>query len=80
MQVEHHDLHHEFPEFTARIHYLKVSNSRFAKLFSQYDIQEHEIRRIENGGSLISDSELEAMKSNRLKLKDMLYGMLAEPV
>jgi uncharacterized protein YdcH (DUF465 family) len=76
MQVEHHDLHREFPEFSGKIHELKTTDAHFAKLFEKYDALDHEIRRIENAGSLISDAELEAKKLHRVQLKDQLYNLL----
>ena len=36
MQVDHHDLHHEFPEMIDAIHALKTGNAHFAKLFDSY--------------------------------------------
>jgi uncharacterized protein YdcH (DUF465 family) len=76
MQIEHHDLHHEFPEYAERIHQLKTSDAHFAKLFGEYDRLDHEVRRIEEAGSLISDAEMEEMKLERVHLKDKLYAYL----
>jgi uncharacterized protein len=76
MQIEHHDLHREFPEYGDRIHLLKTSNTHFAKLFDEYDRLDHQVRRIELQGSLLSDAEMEAMKMDRVHLKDKLYAYL----
>ena len=38
---EHHDLHHEFPEFKDTIHQLKMSNHHFTRLFDEY----HKVNR-----------------------------------
>lgn len=78
MQVEHHDLHHEFPEYGERISLLKTSDAHFARLFNEYDQLDHQIRRIENAGSLISDSELETLKLKRVHLKDELFAYLTK--
>lgn len=80
MQVEHHDLHHDFPEFGERIHYLKTHNAHFTKLFGEYDELDHGIRKIENGGSLIADRDLTAMKLRRVALKDELSAYFTLPV
>jgi uncharacterized protein len=80
MQVEHHDLHHEFPEYGARIHYLKTTDAHFGKLFREYDELDHSIRRIENGGSLMADRDLTTLKAHRVALKDELYGYLSQPI
>jgi uncharacterized protein len=79
MQLEHHDLHHEFPQYSDRIHALKVSDAHFGKLFAEYDRLDHEIRRLEEEGLLISDAEMEAMKLDRVRLKDKLYAYLITP-
>ena len=76
MQIEHHDLHHEFPEYGERIHQLKLSDAHFARLFNEYDLLDHEIRRIELAGSLISDGEMDTLKLSRVHLKDKLYAYL----
>jgi uncharacterized protein YdcH (DUF465 family) len=76
MQIQKHDLHHEFPEFNEAIHELKMSNNHFARLFDEYHTLDKEIIRFEEGLELTSDFDLETRKKARLKLKDELYGML----
>lgn len=76
MQIEHHNLHREFPEYGDRINLLKTSDAHFSKLFNEYDALDHQVRRIEMEGSLISDAEMEAMKLKRVHLKDKLYAYL----
>ena len=49
MQIEKHDLIHEFPEHKQRIHDLKMSDNYFARLFNEYHKLDHEVRRIEEG-------------------------------
>ena len=36
MLVEHHDLHHEFPEYLDHIHSLKTSSEQFGHLYDEY--------------------------------------------
>ena len=76
MALEHHDLVHEFPEHREKIHVLKTSHAHFAKLFDEYHVTTREVERLEGVGTPVSDTALEAMKKNRLKLKDDLYAML----
>jgi uncharacterized protein YdcH (DUF465 family) len=76
MALEHHDLIHEFPEHREKIHTLKTGSTRFAKLFDEYHIATREVERLEGVGTPVSDTTLEVMKKNRLKLKDELYTML----
>ena len=76
MHVEHHDLHHEFPEFSDAIHNLKVSNHHFGKLFTEYHELTAEIEQLETQDVPVDDFTIEEMKKKRVKLKDELYTML----
>ncbi|QDX81122.1 GTP-binding protein [Denitratisoma sp. DHT3] len=78
MTIEHHDLHHEFPEFKDSIHRLKVDNHHFARLFDEYHLATSEVERLEGLGVPVDDLSIEDMKKKRLKLKDELYAMLRE--
>lgn len=78
MELQKHDLHSEFPEFEQAIHDLKISNTRFSKLFVEYHDVDHEVRRIENGVENTSDEYLEDKKKIRLNLKDQLFKMLRD--
>lgn len=76
MALEHHDLVHEFPEHREQIHALKTGNTRFAKLFDEYNDATREVERLESEGIPVADETFEEMKKKRLKLKDELYAML----
>lgn len=76
MHVEHHDLHHEFPEFATTIHNLKVGNNHFARLFDEYHDLTAKVESIEGQNVPVDDFTIESMKKQRLKLKDELYSML----
>ncbi len=76
MLNEKHDLHHEFPEFKDEIHYLKMNDAHFARLFKEYHELDHEVIRIEQGVENTSDEYLETQKKQRLHLKDALFVML----
>lgn len=76
MQVEHHDLHHEFPEFNDAIHELKVGNAHFARLFEEYHATTNKVETLEENDIPVDDFSIEEMKKARLKLKDELYQML----
>lgn len=51
MQVDHHELHNEFPEMRDAIDVLKASNAQFARLMASYhrltgkveDLEEHDM-------------------------------------
>ena len=76
MTLEKHDLHHEFPEFNAEIHHLKMNDNHFARFFTDYHEVNDEVHRIEQGVENTSDEYLEQKKKQRLKLKDALFVML----
>lgn len=76
MQIEHHDLVHEFPEYKDRIHNLKMENKHFASLFDQYHEINKQIEAAEKNDLPISDEHAETLKKQRLELKDKLYAML----
>ncbi|MBK7646533.1 MAG: YdcH family protein [Betaproteobacteria bacterium] len=76
MQVDHHDLHHEFPEFNDAIHALKTGNAHFAKLFASYHRLTGKVEDLEENDMPVGDFTIEDMKKQRVKLKDELYHML----
>ncbi len=69
MHVEQHDLVHEFPEHSAAIQILKLSDARFAKLFGQYDGITNEVETLERADLPVNDVQ-------SLVLKDELYRAL----
>jgi uncharacterized protein YdcH (DUF465 family) len=76
MQIDHHDLAHEFPEHKDRIHTLKMENKHFANMFEKYHTLNNEIEQAEKNDLPISDEHAETLKKQRLELKDQLYAML----
>jgi uncharacterized protein len=76
MPLENHSLINEFPEMRERIHTLKTTDNHFARLFAEYDAAEHAVHRIESGAEAAADERLEALKKQRLHLKDELYSLL----
>jgi uncharacterized protein YdcH (DUF465 family) len=76
MELQQHDLHHEFPEYNDAIHVLKTGNHHFARLFDEYHRLNKDIRLIEENDEPVTDEALEDMKKLRLKLKDELHAML----
>lgn len=78
MSIEHHDLHHEFPDMTAQIRDLKMNDRHFARLFDEYHDVDREVRKIEEQVEAASDERLEELKLKRLHLKDDLYTMLKQ--
>ncbi|HMW18016.1 MAG TPA: DUF465 domain-containing protein [Accumulibacter sp.] len=76
MQVEHHDLHHEFPEYLDSIQALKSENERFGQMFLEYEELTREVERLEEDDLPVDDFTIENMKKQRVRLKDQMYHML----
>lgn len=76
MQVEPHDLDHEFPEFTSLIHELKENDESLAHLFDEYERVNAQIVDIEENEKPCEYQEFEIMKKQRLRLKDQIYMAL----
>ncbi len=76
MQVEHHDLRHEFPEMVDAIDALKAGNAHFARLMGSYNRLTGKVEDLEEHDMPVSDFTIEDMKKQRVKLKDELYHML----
>ncbi len=78
MSIEHHDLHHEFPELNDKIHEMKTSNNHFRRLFDEYHELTTEVEKMENEVTPVSSMTEEEAKKRRLHLKDELYAMLTK--
>ena len=76
MSVEHHDLHHEFPELHDKIHELKMSNAHFRRLFEEYHELTRDIEKMEDEVTPVATRTEEEAKIRRVHLKDELYRML----
>lgn len=76
MQVDHHDLHQEFPEMHDAIAGLKNANAHFAALFARYNRLTGKVENLEEHDMPVADFTLEDMKKQRVKLKDEIYYLL----
>ena len=76
MSVEHHDLHHEFPELHDKIHELKMSNAHFRRLFEEYHELTRDIEKMEDEVTPVATRTEEEAKIRRVHLKDELHRML----
>lgn len=66
MNIEHHDLAHEFPQHKDKIHGLKMSNAHFAKLFDAYHALTKDVERLEGEGVPVADETLAVQKKSGL--------------
>lgn len=71
-----HQLHEEFPQDTARLHELKISNAHFVLLADRYHDVNRAIHRAEAEVEPTSGKALEDMKKQRLHLKDKIALLL----
>lgn len=71
-----HELKEEFPEFSDKMHDLKMSDAHFAKLAEEYHIINRDIHRLENGDEHVSQFSEEDLRKRRMALKDEIYGLL----
>lgn len=78
MELLNHDIAHEFPEFLDKMRALKGSDAHFAKLFKEYDEDNHCIKFYELGGGVMSEDALDVLKKKRLNLKDQIYQRLLQ--
>ena len=78
MNIEKHDLVHEFPDHQHTIRHLKTHDSHFAKLFERYNNLDADIRKLEENGQPTTDQVLLDMKNERVQLKDDLFCFIRE--
>jgi uncharacterized protein YdcH (DUF465 family) len=74
--LEHHCLSLEFPELKEQIHEMKMSNNHFKKMHDEYTELSKKIENMIAEVTPASNAEEEALKVQRVHLKDQLYGML----
>jgi uncharacterized protein YdcH (DUF465 family) len=76
MLSEHHDILHEFPEYSSLLDALRAQDGTFDALVSKHDQLDDEIRALEEKQLPISDTEFEKLKFERAALKDRIYQAL----
>lgn len=76
MQVEHHELHQEFPDLCDAIDGLVRAHSHFTNIFARYNRLTGKVENLEEHDMPVADFTLEDMKKQRVKLKDEIYYYL----
>lgn len=71
-----HELAAEFPEHVAKMSALKQSDAHFARLAEAYHEVNRAIHRAETQVEPVDDQTEQAMRRQRLHLKDEIYAML----
>ncbi|MCP2041856.1 uncharacterized protein YdcH (DUF465 family) [Neisseria sp. HSC-16F19] len=65
-----------FPEYRELISQLKQSDNHFARLFDEHNELDDKITGLENNPVTSSLDEIDALKIQKLHLKDELYAIL----
>ena len=76
MHVEHHDLHHEFPEMIDAINALRGGNPLFSRLYATYHRLTGRVEDLEEHDMPVADFTIEDLKKQRVKVKDDLYHLM----
>jgi uncharacterized protein YdcH (DUF465 family) len=71
-----HELAEEFPEHVEKMRALKASNAHFGKLADTYHEVNRAIHRAESQIEPMDDAAENALRRQRLTLKDEIYAML----
>ena len=71
-----HELAEEFPEHVEKMRELKSSNAHFAKLADTYHEVNRAIHRAEAQTEPMDDATENALRRQRMTLKDEIYTML----
>lgn len=65
-----------FPEYRELITRLKTEDTHFARLFDKHNQLDQQIKNMEERILSATHEEIEALKKEKLKLKDELYTLL----
>ncbi|MGG2395780.1 YdcH family protein [Pseudomonas sp. SH1-B] len=76
MHVDHHSLVHDFSEDRVTLQRLRQEDALFARQAEEYEALDKRICRVEDGIELLDDVSLQALKLNRVALKDELARQL----
>jgi uncharacterized protein YdcH (DUF465 family) len=72
-----HELAAEFPEYVAQMRHLKETDGHFSRLYEQYHAVNGKVHRAETDIEPADDMTIVALRKERMRLKDEIYGMLA---
>jgi uncharacterized protein len=65
-----------FPEYRDLITKLKTTDHHFGRLFEQHNALDQKIKNMESRIEAATHEQIEALKKEKLQLKDALYAML----
>lgn len=70
MHVDHHPLIKDFPEKREQLQRLRQQDTAFARKADDYEELDKRICRVEDGVETLDDSALNALKQERVAMKD----------
>lgn len=76
MHVDHHPLIQDFPELRAELQRLRQEDSHFARQAEAYEALDKRIYEVEDGRQAMDDLALQALKNERVALKDQIAERL----
>lgn len=76
MHVDHHPLIQDFPELRAELQRLRQEDSHFARQAEAYEALDKRIYEVEDGRLAMDDLALQALKNERVALKDQIAERL----
>lgn len=63
-------------EHKAEISQLKQTNAHFAKIFNEHNTLDQRIQNMESGIEIASNTAIDELKREKLRLKDEIYAMI----
>ncbi|MFB8831120.1 YdcH family protein [Azotobacter sp. CWF10] len=76
MYVDPHPLSKDFPDMTETLQRLRQTNPSFSRLVEDYEALDKRICRVEGGTENLDDLQLQALKQERVVMKDDIARQL----
>jgi uncharacterized protein YdcH (DUF465 family) len=65
-----------FPEYREKIAQLRANDRHFSRIFDEHNRLDHEVKQLEEKHSPVHQDDIEALKKQKLALKEEIYSML----
>lgn len=65
-----------FPEYREQIAHLRANDRHFNRIFDEHNKLDHEVKQLQEKHSPALQAEIEALKKQKLALKEEIYSML----
>ena len=65
-----------FPEFREKIAQLRANDRHFSRIFDEHNRLDHEVKQLEDKHSPVYQDDIEALKKQKLALKEEIYAIL----